>query len=143
MAPLASLRLREKWASLFRRRFSLRRKDAKAAKEKRPVLWRLLILKNHKFVGHIALWNCSNLSCDNETARDYARRFGVGAPREAGLFPSDADREFTRLDDTLAFVVYNSHSLGAERERDGLLFARLEKDPLDPGQRSDRRRNRS
>jgi hypothetical protein len=37
MAP--SLRLCEKWVSLFRRRFSPRRKDAKAAKEKRPLLW--------------------------------------------------------------------------------------------------------
>src|SRR5262247_493073 len=44
----APLRLREKWASLFRRRFSPRRKDAKAAKEKRPLLWRHLILKDHK-----------------------------------------------------------------------------------------------
>src|SRR5262249_45891587 len=122
---------------------SPRRKDAKAAKEKRPLLWSLLILNNHKFVGHIALWNCSNLSCDDETARDHASRFGVGASREAGLFAADADREITRLDDALAFVVNDRHSFGAERERDGLLFARLEKDSLDPGQRSDRRRNRS
>src|SRR5215510_3597150 len=91
----------------------------------------------------IASGDRSNATCDDETARDHARRFGVGASREAGLFASDADREFARLDDTLAFVVYDSHPLGAERERDGLLFARLEKDSLDPGQRSDRRRNRS
>src|SRR5215510_11451449 len=139
----APLRLCEQWAFLFRRRFSPRRKDAKVAKEKRPLLWRLLILKNHKFVGQIVLWNCCNLSCDDEPARDYARRFGVGASREAGLFASDADREFTRLDDALALVVNDRHPLGAERERDGLLFPRLKKDSLDPGQRSDRRRNRS
>src|SRR5215470_13491337 len=93
--------------------------------------------------GHIALWNCSNLSCDDETARDHASRFGVGATREAGLFASDADREFARLDDAVAFVVNDRHPLGAERERDGLLFARLEKDSLDPGQRSDRSRDSS
>src|SRR6266545_4584295 len=38
----ATSRLGEKWAFSFRRRFSLRRKDAKAAKE-RPLLWRHLI----------------------------------------------------------------------------------------------------
>src|SRR5215475_12303876 len=139
----APLRLCEQWAFLFRRRFSPRRKDAKVAKEKRQLLWRLLILKNQKFVGQIVLWNCGNLSCDDETARGHASRFGVGASREAGLFATDADREFTRLDDALAIIVNDRHSFGAERERDGLLFARLEKDSLDPGQRPDRRRNRS
>src|SRR5262245_31780680 len=79
------------------------------------------------------------LSTDNEPARDHACRFGVGASRKAGLFASDADREFARLDDAFALVVNDCHSLSAERERDGLLFARLEKDSLDPGQRSDRR----
>ena len=39
----APLRLCEQWAYLFRRRFSPRRKDAKAAKEKRPLLWRQLV----------------------------------------------------------------------------------------------------
>jgi hypothetical protein len=42
----APLRLCEKWAFLFRRRFSPRRKGAKVAKEKRPLLWRHLILKS-------------------------------------------------------------------------------------------------
>jgi hypothetical protein len=41
----APLRLGEKWASSFRRRFSPRRKGAKG---KRPLLRRHLILKDHK-----------------------------------------------------------------------------------------------
>src|SRR5215510_336331 len=50
LCAFAPLRLCEQWASLFGRRFSPRRKDAKAAKEKRPLLWRHLILKDHKSV---------------------------------------------------------------------------------------------
>src|SRR6266508_4092404 len=100
-----------------------------------------LPLKVYRF--RLMSGNRGNAPCNDETARDHASRFGVGASREAGLFASDTDRELTGLDDALAFVVNDRHSLGAERERDGLLFPRLEKDSLDPGQRSDRRRNRS
>src|SRR4030095_1565317 len=91
----------------------------------------------------IASGDRSNATCDDETARDDACRFGVSAPREAGLFAPYADREFARLDDAFAFVVNDRHPLGAEREGDGLLLARLEKDSLDPCQRSDRSRDSS
>src|SRR5215510_5085268 len=70
----APLRLCEQWASLFRRRFSPRRKDAKAAKEKRPLLWRHLILKDHKPTAHVFFFtsrqrrlNCAGC-CDSIVA---------------------------------------------------------------------------
>jgi len=50
----APLRLGEKWASSFRRRFSLRRKDAKAAKGS-PLPWLDLIFKDQirYYVGYL------------------------------------------------------------------------------------------